>query len=81
MSNRDELNLGYSETNSVCRYVPINQFPPLSDNNWMTLGKVQSGEIDPENLWQFWLTVTAFNRSTKATSGTFKVGVQNVRRI
>ncbi|MCY4446817.1 MAG: hypothetical protein OXC02_10210 [Rhodobacteraceae bacterium] len=78
MSSKDELTLDYSETNSVYRYVPVNQFAPLSDNNWLALGKVQSGEIDPENPWQFWLTVTAFNRSTKAAAGTFKVGVQIV---
>lgn len=68
----------YAETGSVYRYVPVNQFAPLSDVNWLMLGHIQNGNVDSKNPWQFWLTVTAVNRLTKKSFGTFKVGVQIV---
>lgn len=68
----------YAETKNVYRYVPVNQFAPLADLNWMLLGHVESGTLDGSNAWQYWLTVTAVNRSTKQSSGSYKVGVQIV---
>jgi len=76
--NAGQVEVGYAETNSVYRYVPVNQFAPLSNTNWLALGEIQSGNVDANNSWQFWLIVAAVNRGTKAQSGTFKVGVEIV---
>ena len=73
-----QFTTGYNDKNKVYRYVPVNQFTPLSDNNWFALGQVQGGNIDSENPWQFWLTVAAVNRGTNAHEGNFKVGIQIV---
>ncbi|MCY4306046.1 MAG: hypothetical protein OXC62_14905 [Aestuariivita sp.] len=68
----------YTETNNVFHYVPVNQFAPLADSNWMLLGNGESGTVDSSNPWQYWLTVTSVNRSTRETSSSYKIGIQIV---
>ena len=67
-----------TDVEKVYRYVPVNQFTPFSDTNWLLLGHVQDGGVDKSNPWLFWLTVKAINRGTKALAGDYKVGVQVV---
>jgi alpha-glucosidase (family GH31 glycosyl hydrolase) len=50
------------------RYVPVNQFTPLSDTHWLALTEVVAGEPDPDNPWRFILSVRAVNRGTGAVA-------------
>ncbi len=60
------------------RYVPVNQFTPLTNTNWEALYKVSSGTQDTSNPYLYWLEVYSIDRNSQTPGNLYKVAVQVV---
>ena len=63
---------------SVYRYIPVNQFTPLSTANWLTLASVMSGKQDDTNSWRFILTCESGDRSTGGGGSSYILVVEMI---
>ena len=58
------------------RYVPVNQFSPLSDGDWFVLQDMTGGGVDRNNPWRFRISVGSRNRSTGEAGSFYLVYVE-----
>ena len=70
-----------ADVQPIYRYVPVNQFTPLSNANWFALTDINSGQTDSSNPWRFILQVGSTNRGTKASGAVYTVVVEMISHV